>query len=1273
MADTNVPNNDSSSTRKQESAAKRRKQKSYQESLSYERAFLKKKQELSRSETMKQLQQDIKAIQDRAAVDLALARDLFDDRAVLEKQLAKIKSQLASDLAQKQLELVSEQRKNEYAAHEFAAACAMKSFQTQNVHQRAQTAAALADAQRIQVEKLKAIKSAQIAELQAQRESASSEEKKKINSEIRKLKREIANAESQEVKYQEQAVEYAQIVKRVDFERLSAADKLAEKQRELADLRAEADKAVAEIDSKIEAKKIDLAAAESSGNNSLAERLQQEIAGLQESLATTEKSYQESVKSLTDSIERSGGYRDQAISDSGTRVTQIFVPAKQSDDTDESVTEVNKFDIAAQIDLILNSLTNFVTAFEKYVDTLDSKITTGQALESAAILASVQQANSSKDNSTNLLSYLRTLVDQSASEDIDLQTQLNAKIDRLGDVLSEHSDIDLSAIIKPLELDSSTDAVSSIESLMEDMLNRVSDRDEKSDKSNENLTAKQKAQKIIDDEAEARRAKAEEAAVTKEEMKLRFKNAFTKEGATDLATRFATTQLLNAVQGLQDICNKIDTNVKEYFQYQAEINARLQGTDLTYKDMISTMNKNLGMSTLVRQQDYINKFKELVDAGIMHNMETRAFLATVTDKVVNTFDAFDSNLLRLVRLQQNDSTAARMGLESSLNKLFNSYFSDSSYLSSSGPHDSISAAILEASSMLSNDMSLEFEYMVHKWLGSLYSLGMSSDTLEQIAQGLNYLGTGNVAALTGNDSLQTLLAMSAVHGGVSYADLLTQGLNADSTNKLLSGMVEYLMQIAKNTESTQVTKSAYSDLFGLHMSDLRAITNLTDQDISSLTNLKTTYSQSVNETQNQLNSIASRTHLSTMIENLFDNAVLGASLDIGNTPAAYGLWKTLNLVEGMTGGIALPFINIFGSGLDLNTTVTQLAKGGMAGLALLGNLIQSLGSGGFAGGMNLKSNWHSVEMTSRGSASKFLASGVDSGFSTSTRIDSVGSGSSEDIKRTEMSDASDSAEKDSEITNKNVQEEQDIPTQIYAQTQAIWSALANEDNTLLEETVEIHKTLKEKLKDISVLSSIGSLLAPSRVFFTSETSDLDLSSGSVIVDNYESKVSRLQNVTSVLNDVFNSSSSLSSSNVDIWSLINYTSDLTSKKELERGLAEQNITDSTLVSNLVKSINTSTNKTQVIEDLKQMAEIQTLNRVVFPEYVRANIDDMSPAVKKYVEDLLKKIIESSFGGSLDSTEIDPAFEDEYSHPMIRQLKHMLTDPTTVVTVKQDTFY
>lgn len=1303
MAKVDIPQEDNSPKKKPDTAAKQRKQASYQESLSYERAFLKKKEELSHSSSIKQLQQDIAAIQQRADIEIATARELISDKAELEAQLSSIRMRLANDLAKKQLDLVAQQRENDYAAHQFATACTMRLFQTQNVHQRAQTAAALADAQSVQTQKLRAIKEAEIADLQAQKKSATSEEeKKRIASQIRGLRKDIASAEAEEARYQQQAAHWAEIVRRAEFDRLSAADKLASKEKEIVDLQSAADSAVAEIDSHIEAKKIDLAAAEESGKDKRADQLRQEIAALQADKAATAENYQSQIAAIRTSIEAEGGYREQAQKAAATPVAPVPPPSSTSADSVDVPTEdtaENATDLSIQVGLILNALVEFVSSFQTYVDTLDSKLNT--PVIPPNMLAMLYQPNDpNKISSEGVVTYLRELVDSSTTGDVELRSQLNSRIDQLSNVLHDNQDLDLTVLTDALTRMDNTQAFEELNNTLAAMLEDSEDskEDKKKGKRVDDPTAraKQSLKQELADIQERKQDGVDRAALQKERMKAFFDNPAYRN---DKIKEAAVEKLQEGLAALENICRKIDSNMAEFFQYQAEINAKLQGTDLDYEDAISTLTKNLGMSMLVNQKDYINKFKELVDAGIAHNMETRAFLATVSDKVVNTFNVFDANLLKLIRIQQNDSTAARLGLESTLNKFFNSYFSDSSYLSDGGPHDAISGAILEASSMLSKEMSLEFEYAVHKWLGAMYSLGVSDDTLQAIAQGLNYLGTGNVSALSSNDSLQTLLAMSSIRGGVSYADMLTTGLDGQTTNKLLSGMITYLMEIANNTDNNQVVKSAYSDLFGLHMSDLRAIINMTNEDITTLSSLKTTYSAMESETDSQLSSIVSRTAVGTMIDTLFENAVLGASLDIGKNPVSYGLWKTLNIVEGLTGGIALPFINVFGSGFDLNTTVTQLAKGGMAGLAMLGNLVSALGSGGDARGMSLDA-WNNVTPTARGTANKFLSSGTQSGMSSSTRLDYAGSGSSDDIKRTEMSDASDSADEDSEVTNKHSQDEQDIPKLIHEEVQKINSSLANEDVTLIEVQSDIYSLLRTRFIDLSSLLNIPSLLAPGRVFMTSGGGDNAIGGNYSVSNNgvlamstsslqeYNDQLNKVTKVTDVFQNKLQNIN-ISNASIDIWSMLNnmLSSNQSATKYVQTlyaddktGIPDFNDYKSLKSSDDVKILETLATTVasdiQLRSTLKEVVQMQTMNKVVFPEYVRATVDDLSPVVKKFIEQLTREAVEGMINGTFEDPEQSSGIfgvnDVEITHPIIKQLKALFDDNSTVVQTRDYPF-
>ena len=299
---------------------------------------------------------------------------------------------------------------------------------------------------------------------------------------------------------------------------------------------------------------------------------------------------------------------------------------------------------------------------------------------------------------------------------------------------------------------------------------------------------------------------------------------------------------------------------------QSVINARLQGTDKTFQDMTDLVTDNLSISPLVEMEKVINSIQEASDKGIAYNIEQRAFLDTVSEKIADTFDAFDSNLMRLIRLQQADTTAARLGMEASLTKFFNSMFNDNSYLNDVA--DTIAGAVVDASSQMNKNAATEFEYVLQKWLGSLYSLGFSGDTLTQIATGINYLATGDVTSLANNSSLQTLMAMSASNAGLDFAEIMLNGLDAETTNKLLESMVVYLKDIAENSDN-QVIKSAYGDIFDMSVSDLAAVSNLTEGDISTISGQMLSYNNMLAETTSQLAQITSRSSLSENMSNIW--------------------------------------------------------------------------------------------------------------------------------------------------------------------------------------------------------------------------------------------------------------------------------------------------------------------------------------------------------------------------------------------------------------------
>ena len=399
--------------------------------------------------------------------------------------------------------------------------------------------------------------------------------------------------------------------------------------------------------------------------------------------------------------------------------------------------------------------------------------------------------------------------------------------------------------------------------------------------------------------------------------------------------------LNNFVNGIKEEFQGI---IEDYSSYQAKVNARLQGSGQTWNKggVGDTLMDAVGSNPYVKLADLMENASKAVEAGIAYNIEQRAFLETVKDDIAATFDAFNSNLLRIVRLQQSDSTAARMGLEADLTQLFNSYFKDTSYLNDA--FDTVSANLTEAIAQMGTEEGVAFEYQVQKWLGSLYSVGFSDSAIGNIATALGQLGSGDVSGLASNSQMQNLLVMAASRVGLSYADMLTNGITAQETNTLLQSMVEYLQEIA--TSDNKVVKSQYSQIFGLTSADLVAAKNLgtTALDIA---NESLSYAGAVNELYNQMNQLPSRLSMGEMTGNMIDNVKYAIGSGIADNPVTYALWELTDMVEGLSGGLQLPTISVVGNSFDLNTSLTNLARLGIVGAGALGNvgtIISGVGS-----------------------------------------------------------------------------------------------------------------------------------------------------------------------------------------------------------------------------------------------------------------------------------------------------------------------------------------
>ena len=462
---------------------------------------------------------------------------------------------------------------------------------------------------------------------------------------------------------------------------------------------------------------------------------------------------------------------------------------------------------------------------------------------------------------------------------------------------------------------------------------------------------------------------------------------------------------------MEKLGSVINQGISTYSKYQLGISARLQGYRGNEGDVFSQVEKNLtnavGVTPYFKTETMLNNLQALVEQGIASNIEQRAFLQTAKDGIATTFSANDAALLRIIRLQQSDSTAARLGMEAYLTRYLNNLVENTEYLQST--FDNVESALLEASSQMGASQATEFEYIVQKWLGALTGTGLSEATAHSIAQAVGYLGSGDIGSLS-NSSMQNLLVMSASKAGLNYSDLLTNGLNAENTNKLLYAMADYMAGMSAG--GNNVTKSQLAQTFGVSISDLTAAKQLSSS-FKSIYNNMMKYSGMYGELESQMGKLVQRTAISEMISNVGANAKFSLASSIASNPALNALWQITDMIQGATNGINIPAVSVMGNMVDLNTTVENLMKLGVVGagsLDMIGKIINGVGNtinpAGILGRLNIGAESKTNTIT-RGVGLKASSAGLGTSVSTY-----VGNSSSGDLYESTLNSANDTANKE---------------------------------------------------------------------------------------------------------------------------------------------------------------------------------------------------------------------------------------------------------------------
>lgn len=162
--------------------------------------------------------------------------------------------------------------------------------------------------------------------------------------------------------------------------------------------------------------------------------------------------------------------------------------------------------------------------------------------------------------------------------------------------------------------------------------------------------------------------------------------------------------------------------------------------------------------------------------------------------------------------------------------------------------------------------------------------------------------------------MENLIVMGAAQQGLSYGQLLTEGVSGDAANVLMQGIVDYLKEIAQS--GNNVVKSEYARIFGINISDLVAASQLGD--IS-----KVSVSTDISDL---LTDLRKYVYSGQMLENTLNNIQFSMAMDIASNEDKYTAYRLSNIIGGFLDNFGS--IKIKGIDIDLGSAARMIGTAG---------------------------------------------------------------------------------------------------------------------------------------------------------------------------------------------------------------------------------------------------------------------------------------------------------------------------------------------------------
>lgn len=370
------------------------------------------------------------------------------------------------------------------------------------------------------------------------------------------------------------------------------------------------------------------------------------------------------------------------------------------------------------------------------------------------------------------------------------------------------------------------------------------------------------------------------------------------------------------------ITKEIDNRLNEYIDKQTSIVAHLTGSNDSLDNVTSALTKLSG-SGLVQQTAVYSNLSNLVKQGIVSNVEQKAFLQTLADDIDATFSASDGTLVRLINLQKEDLSANRLAIEYSLQEFLNQNYETSTYIQDA--FQNVSKSLIEMQSLMTSSTAIKTEAVIQSYLGSMFSSGMSDSTISSLASAINALGSGDTSAL--GSGISNLILMAAAKAGLSYSDMITNGLDENSTESLLQAIASYMAELGGY--GSNVVKSQLASAFGVTVSDLVAAQNFESSNPTG------------DVTSNIYDALLDNFHelvpMATQISNVMENFMNTMAMSIASDNDYYLDYLITNKVADVTS-------ELFG-GTSISLGFADLDVGKIANAAKIASLAPALLSG----------------------------------------------------------------------------------------------------------------------------------------------------------------------------------------------------------------------------------------------------------------------------------------------------------------------------------------